>query len=166
MIYIEQDINLFTLPREYMLAHCISSDYVLGAGIAAQFRKRFDMATKLKLTGTCYSWCSTGRCVIIDMDGNFKSVTPKEGVFRVANLVTKQAFYNKPTLLSIEEALRDLKQQLQEVPEYRKIKRIGMPKIGSGLDMQKWEAVSAIIQDVFGDMDIEVRICTKKSALF
>lgn len=162
MIYIEQGIDLFSLSDDYMLAHCVSADYVLGAGIARQFRRRFDMARKLKITGTCGSWDDSGRCVIINMTRGGKMTIPQMGELRVANLVTKRYCVNKPTLKAIRESLEDLREQLQTVPEYKNIKRIGMPKIACGLDRQKWSDVSAIIQEVFDSMDIEIRVCTGK----
>lgn len=33
----EEQRDLFTAPQGYYLAHCISGDYALGAGIAKQF---------------------------------------------------------------------------------------------------------------------------------
>ena len=122
MIYIEQGIDLFSLSDDYMLAHCVSADYVLGAGIARQFRRRFDMARKLKITGTYGSWDDSGRCVIINMTRNGKMTTPQMGELRVANLVTKRYCVDKPTLKAIRESLEDLREQLQTVPEYKKVK--------------------------------------------
>lgn len=29
--------NLFTVPKDYFLCHCISADFALGAGIAKKF---------------------------------------------------------------------------------------------------------------------------------
>lgn len=166
MIYIEQGIDLFSLSDDYMLAHCVSADYALGAGIARQFRRRFDMAKNLKITGTYGSWDGSGRCVIINMTKNGQMTTPQKGELRVANLVTKRYCVNKPTLKTIREALEALREQLQTVPEYKKVKRIGMPKIACGLDRQNWSDVSAIIQDVFSDMDIEIRVCTGKPVAY
>lgn len=166
MIYIEQGIDLFSLSDDYMLAHCVSADYVLGAGIARQFRKRFDMAKKLRITGTCGSWDDSGRCVIINMTRCGDTTTPSQGVLRVANLVTKRYCVNKPTLKTIRDALEDLREQLQTDPGYKHVKRIGMPKIACGLDGQDWAEVSSIIQDVFNDMDIEIRVCTGKAVIF
>lgn len=40
--------NLFDCPKEYYLVHCISGDYALGAGIAKEFNRRYDMRIKLK----------------------------------------------------------------------------------------------------------------------
>ena len=163
MIYIEQAINLFSLSVDYMLAHCVSADYALGAGIAKQFRTRFDMSRKLKVTGTYGSWDGSGRCVIIDMTESGQMTTPSLGVLRVANLVTKRYCFNKPTLKTIRESLENLREKLQTEPAYKNVKRIGMPKIACGLDGQDWAEVSAIIQDVFSDMDIEIRVCTGKA---
>jgi len=162
MIYIEQNIDLFSLSQDYMLAHCVSADYVLGAGIARQFRKRFDIARKLKITGTCGSWDGSGRCVIINLTKDGKITIPNQGALRIANLVTKRYCFNKPTLKTIRDALENLHEKLQTEPGYKSVKRIGMPKIACGLGGQDWTKVSGIIQDVFSDMDIEVRVCTGK----
>lgn len=34
-----------------------------------------------------------------------------------------------------------------------------MPKIGCGLDRLQWGKVREIIKEIFGDLDIEVRVC-------
>lgn len=162
MIYVEQAIDLFSLPTNYMLAHCVSADYALGAGIAKQFCRRFDMAKKLRITGTQGSWDDSGRCIIIDMTESGQMTTPSQGRLRVANLVTKRYYFNKPTLKTIRDALESLRERLQTEPAYQNIKLLGMPKIACGLDRQDWDKVSKIIQDVFNDMDIEVRVCTGK----
>lgn len=47
MIYTEKNGDLFSASREYYLAHCISGDYALGAGIAKIFNKVYDMKNKL-----------------------------------------------------------------------------------------------------------------------
>jgi len=36
--------NLFILPENYLLTHCISSDARMGVGIAVAFRKKFDLS--------------------------------------------------------------------------------------------------------------------------
>lgn len=55
--------DLFTLPEDYYLAHCISSDAKMSAGIAVEFRKRFKLKSlqdKANLQpleiGTCYKY--------------------------------------------------------------------------------------------------------------
>lgn len=48
MTFTEKNMDLFSVPNDYYLAHCISADFALGAGIAVEFNKRFDMRRKLK----------------------------------------------------------------------------------------------------------------------
>lgn len=44
--YQEIKKDLFTVDDKYYLAHCISSDCKLGAGIAVEFQKRFNLRSK------------------------------------------------------------------------------------------------------------------------
>ena len=39
--------DLFTMPQGYYLAHCISADFALGAGIAKVFDNVYNMKFKL-----------------------------------------------------------------------------------------------------------------------
>ena len=36
----EEYRDLFTVPTDYVLVHCISADFTMGAGIAREFAKR------------------------------------------------------------------------------------------------------------------------------
>ena len=138
MIYKEELKDLFSVPNNYYLAHCISSDYALGAGIAVEFNKRFNMRKKLQEKH--HSKWEYGECVLIE---------------RILNLITKEKYWHKPTYKSITEALTNMK----EICLANNINKIAMPIIGCGLDRLKWEKVSEIIQQVFKDTDIEILVC-------
>ena len=145
MIYKEEVRDLFAVSEEYYLAHCISSDYALGAGIAVEFDKRFDMRRKLKEDAPDYWEYMTafnlkGECVLIE---------------RVLNLITKEKYYHKPTYKSMTHALRCMK----VVCEANNISKIAMPIIGCGLDRLQWDKVSKIIKETFKDTDIEILVC-------
>lgn len=43
MIYREEVRDLFSVPEDYYLAHCISADFGMGKGIVVEFNKRFNM---------------------------------------------------------------------------------------------------------------------------
>lgn len=43
MIFKEEKRDLFTVPDDYYLAHCISADFGMGKGIVVEFNKRFNM---------------------------------------------------------------------------------------------------------------------------
>ena len=48
MIYAEEVRDLFSVPEDYYLAHCISADFGMGKGIVVEFNKKFNMKYKLQ----------------------------------------------------------------------------------------------------------------------
>ena len=135
MIYREIKGDLFKAPTDFYLAHCISADYKLGAGIAVQFDKRYNMRSKLNRIG----YVGYPQVLLID---------------DVFNLITKEKYYHKPAHLTMCVVLMDMCRICKE----KEINKIAMPKIGCGLDRLQWGKVSQMIKDVFKDMDIEIRI--------
>lgn len=144
MTYREEKMDLLTVPQGYMIAHCISADFALGAGVAKQIDEAFNMREMLNLM-----W---GK--ISDMDGKWSApcCLPCMNVF---NLVTKERYYHKPTLNSLEVALNEMKDYAVEMG----VKKIAMPQIGCGLDRLNWSDVSVLIEEVFGGTDIEILVC-------
>jgi hypothetical protein len=146
MEYREERLDLFSCSSEYYLAHCISSDFALGKGIAVEFNTRFDMRNKLisnyypDLLNYYLSHGFSGRCIQVD---------------RVFNLVTKLKYWNKPTLQSLEESLYEMKFLIVS----QQVKKLAMPRIGCGLDRLNWDEVSNLIQRIFTDVDIEILVC-------
>ena len=151
MIYKEEKRDLFTLPGEYMLAHCISADYALGAGIAKIFRDKLGVKNALSKLYGKNNWNGKGRCEIVSV------LNESDETVYVANLITKCRYFQKPTYGSLEGSLLDMKQKLtHDFPEVRKI---GMPLIGCGLDRLQWDKVSEIIKQVFENTDFVIIIC-------
>lgn len=145
MIYKEEKRDLFTVPEEYYLAHCISADFGMGKGIVIEFNKRFDMKRKLQKTYPDYlnQWTHKkmiGDCIQQD---------------RVFNLITKERYYQKPTYKSLTIALKEMKDLCNEIH----VVKIAMPIIGCGLDRLQWDKVSEIIKDIFKDTNIEILVC-------
>lgn len=136
MKFEEKKANLFNFEKEYALAHCISSDYALGAGIAVDFNKKYHLKNNLQQVGS----------------GIYPDCIYINGIF---NLVTKKKYWNKPTYDSLEKSLRMMKEQAIKL----NILKIAMPKIGCGLDRLQWPQVREIIKKVFEDSDIEILIC-------
>lgn len=137
MQLIEKKMNLFEVDDKYYLAHCISSDHALGAGIAVEFAKRFHLKSKLFKVGSE----KYPDCILID---------------KVFNLVTKKNYWNKPTYESLITSLNKMKDQIIK----NDIKYLAMPKIASGLDRLSWGKVREIIQEIFKDVDIEILVCS------
>ncbi len=156
MIYKEVKKDLFTLDAEYVLAHCISADYALGAGIATIFRNKYGVKAALLRKFIQNKWDGIGRC---DFTNN-NEAEDGTGYPLVANLVTKEKCYHKPTYDTLKQALEDMKNGLINVyAPCGAVHKIGMPLIGCGIDRLKWERVSEIIKEVFADTDFEILVC-------
>lgn len=138
MRFEEIEEDLFALPDDYTLAHCISADAKMGKGIAVEFVRRFNLeplkerATREPLEiGACY----------------------REG--RVMNLVTKAKYFNKPTYISLKQAVHSLR----EACESNAVTKLAMPRIGSGLDRLRWEKVKEVLKQEFAGTEIEIVVC-------
>ena len=149
----EEKRDLFTMPDDYALVHCISADFKLGAGIAKEFDRRFNCRDNLfhvahgDMTdvwddGIC------GNCIVT----HTKHIEPI-----IFNLITKRNYWDKPTPETLKSALVAMRFNLYLYG----IKKVAMPRIGCGLDRQKWSDVRRLIEDVFCDTDIEIVVCVK-----
>ena len=143
MRYREEQRDLFSAGTDYYLAHCISADFGMGKGIVIEFNKRFDMKRKLQEKYPAYltRWNWThGDCI-------------REG--KVLNLITKERYYDKPTLVTLKNSLDKMK----EICLNENITKIAMPKIGCGLDKLSWTDVKQLLFETFEDTDIEIFVC-------
>ena len=132
--------NLFDYEKDYALAHCISADFALGAGIAKFFQARYSTRDELR-QGFPHVWNGTGYCIITNNN-------------HVINLVTKNNYFDKPTLRNVEAALAHMK----EICEDRGIYKIAMPRIGCGLDRLNWQDVKPIITDLFAATAFDIKV--------
>lgn len=130
--------DLFNAPQGEYLAHCISADFALGAGIAVKFDDEYDMRHKLQ-SFFLVTRANVGKALLVD---------------NVFNLVTKSRCYEKPTYDALRLALEDTRYNMKVLLA----KRLSMPKIGCGLDCLEWATVEEIIKEVFNDTDIEITI--------
>lgn len=131
--------DLFTMPQGYYLAHCISADFTLGAGIAKTFDEVYNMRLKLFKNYDNYEYRG-GDALPID---------------NVFNLVTKAKHWHKPTYESLRKSLEMMKEWLS----FLNVTKLAMPWVGCGLDRLNKVEVYNIICEVFEDMDIEIVIC-------
>ena len=137
MKYAEVHEDLFTKDGEGVyFAHCIAADYRLGAGIAVPFNKKYDLRRRLNKLGR-YA---------------FPDVIKLDNVY---NLVTKQKSHLKPTY----DDLRSSLYLLRDMIEVAGVKKLVIPRIGCGLDGLDWEKVSAMIQYIFSQSDVEITVC-------
>ena len=147
MVYKEEKRDLFSVDNDYYLVHCISADFKLGAGIAKEFERRFNLREDL-LYALGEKWYK-------EYDNTTDGYVLLHGKKRVIDLVTKTRYWHKPSIYTMECCLKKLRDGCMRDG----IKKIAMPKIGCGLDKLKWDDVSALIQKIFADTDIEVKVC-------
>ena len=149
MVLREEVRDLFTVPQGYYLAHCISGDYTLGAGIAKQFDEAYNMKLKLR----------TQHPFEIDFDGKKlydKFVGYALLVDNVFNLVTKPKCYHKPSYEEFEKALCGMRDMMENLD----ITKLAIPRLGCGLDGMEWSRVKELIEEVFEDTEVEILVCT------
>ncbi|XP_051781543.1 ADP-ribose glycohydrolase OARD1 isoform X2 [Erpetoichthys calabaricus] len=130
--------DLFSCPPTDALAHCISEDCRMGAGIAVIFKKKFGGVQELLMQKK-----TTGDCAVLKRDGRF-----------VYYLITKMKVFHKPTYSSLKSSLEAMKMHIVR----NEVKSLSMPRIGCGLDRLNWEQVSRMIEDLFKDTDIQITI--------
>lgn len=103
MNYMEMTGDLFAVPQGYYLAHCISGDFSLGAGIAKQFDEVYNMRFKLFRdypfeANEKYGY--VGKALLVD---------------NVFNLVTKPKHYHRPDYDTLLDTIIDMKDQCENL---------------------------------------------------
>ena len=120
MKFVEEQKDLFTVPQGYYLAHCISGDYALGAGIAKQFVEIYNMRYKLHKNYPLPNgekFANVGQALLID--NAFNLVTKP----KVNGLNIEKICYVIPK--PIELCKFDNQSREHPVPEYVLDKQIG-----------------------------------------
>lgn len=135
MIMIEIEKDLFTLPENHHLVHCISADCKLGAGIAKEFEQRYNLRGPLRELPVYMPGCVY--------------------IGKIFNLVTKTRYYHKPTYKNLQMSLR----MLNEWVKKENIKFLGMPRIGTGLDKLHWNKVKKLIEEEFKGTNVTITVC-------
>lgn len=152
MIFAEELGDIFERGKDCYLAHCISSDYALGAGVAVRFR---EMGVADLLKENYPEVCKNYKPCCLETTAGNKSEDYK-GVF---NLVTKEKYWQTPTYDSLKDALIDMREQIAAKYAQGEKITVVMPRIGCGLDKLDWNVVDEIITDVFIDAKVILIAC-------
>jgi len=137
MYYREEKRDIFTVPEDFYLAHCIASDLGMGKGIAVPMRKKFGLREKIKSSRESPVHPT---CILVD---------------RVFNLITKRRSCGKPTYTSLHKPLEIMRDIIVD----EGIEKVAMPKIGCGLDRLQWPKVREMIHDLFKNVEVEILVC-------
>jgi len=143
--------NIFNTSKDTLKIQCISADLAMGAGIALQFNQEYDIKNKLRTRFTDRQ--SIGQ--YIKTKGFCIFERP------VFNLVTKEHFYDKPTYETLQNALENMREQLEFLlidTEYTKENplQIVCPEIGCGLDRLDVNKVQGLLLKIFFDLPIQI----------
>jgi len=131
--------DLFTADLKYTLAHCVGNDFLMGKGIAVEFKKRYKNVDFLKENSK-----GVGTALYL------KSVNRN-----LFYLVTKPySARSKPTYSSLKLSLIDMFKQLKN----KKLEYLAIPKIGSGLDKLEWDKVKKIINEINSNYKINILV--------
>jgi len=121
--------------HEVVLVHCISQDCKMGAGIAKVVREKFgQVEEKLKPQEQ-------------KVGGIAWLFRPNDQNLAVANLITKQLFYHKPTEAALEECMHKLRDACLKCELWN----LCISPLGCALDGLSWKRVRAMLESVFTD---------------
>lgn len=128
--------DLFNANDSISLAHCVSRDFVMSKGIASTFKLKFGNVDYLKSQNQ-----GIGSVAILPLGSRF-----------IYYLITKEYYWNKPTYFTLQSSLWAMKEHCIQ----NKVKQLGMPMIGCGLDRLHWDRVKNIIEEVFQNTNINI----------
>lgn len=165
---------------DFYLVHCVSGDNAQGAGFAKVLNDRYhfrdalcaDLAESFpgfgidnwhfsKSSGDFYRMQRFPNCIRdkvqrMRFEGSIGCVYATERCPNILGLVTKEHYYNKPTLDNMRAALKNLHDRLDTVYYYCDnqplLTEIMMPHIGCGLDKLNWDDVKEIIFEELRDL--------------
>ena len=139
---IERQGDLLDFPHS--IAHCISADSKLGAGLAKQIKEYF-----LRYFPTKKEYKQ--QILHAQYLGHDKFLF---------HLIVKPRFFHKPTYRSLRKALLALRDQMN----FYRIDKLGIPNLSCGLDKLDWTEVQKIIHETFRDSKLELPVFTLKTA--
>jgi O-acetyl-ADP-ribose deacetylase (regulator of RNase III) len=129
--------DLFSVDSNYVIAHCVGNDFIMGRGIAVQFRNKFGNVEYLKKNTK-----GVGTALYL----NSKN-------YNIFYLITKPySSKSKPTYSSLKSSLIDMFKQMKE----KKLEYLAIPKIGCGLDRLDWDKVKEMINKLNEDYKINI----------
>lgn len=165
---------------DFYLVHCVSGDNAQGAGFAKVLNDRYHFRDSLcadlaegfpgfDLNGWSFDKrhgdffripllrdgngeYSAGKIQRMKFEGKIGTIYETERCPHILGLVTKDHYYDKPTLDTMRSAIWNLRARLETTAWCDKyddsmLTEIMMPHIGCGLDKLEWEDVKEVIFD-------------------
>lgn len=144
------ELFMGTTPQDYVLAHCIASDFGMFGGIAKEFVMRKDMKRKL------IQWAEEEGISEDTVGGTHQALVGKSIFIQdTYNMVTKPSTAYPPHgYASLYQCLEDVRaQMLQNNQNF-----LAIPRIGCGIDGLDWDNVRMVLTEAFKDTPIKVLV--------
>lgn len=144
--------DLFEFPKNWMLVQCVSADLEMGAGIATEFNRRYDVKNRAK------AMFPNGFQNKLGNIGGFFLPARNAMEPDIYCLVTKEKYFEKPTYRTMQLALKQMciDHILTGVAKYG---LIAMPAIGCGLDQLNINRVIQQLVDIFLTTNVQIDLC-------
>ncbi len=127
----------------YALAHCISADAIMVAGIAVDFCNHF-RGLRERVESE------------VQTKGTLIPIYIEEDECWIYNLVTKARHFERPTRRDFHESLV----KMQDHAVDNAVAEIHMPRLGAGLDCLNWNLTKQMILEVFRDQPVRLTVYT------
>lgn len=164
---------------DFYLVHCVSGDNAQGAGFAKilndrhrfrdslcadlaesfpgfgidgwTFDRRYRDFFRIPLLRNDHGEYSPGKIQRMKFECEIGSIYATERCPHILGLVTKERYYDKPTLDTMRIAIQELRKYLKRIwfcgNDDDMLIEVMMPHIGCGLDKLRWDDVKEIILD-------------------
>jgi hypothetical protein len=154
MKIIEQNGNILDVMKDHFIAHAISGDFTLGAGVAKIINENFG-ATQ---TDSCYDNLVEALNDNYEASDNFTVSNAGETflIEKVFNIVVKDFWRDRINENNLFLALMDLRRQCED----KNIDTLYMPKICCGREKMDWNKVKGLIENAFNGYDIVIIVLT------
>ena len=130
--------NLFDSETTISLVHCVSADFKMARGIALTFRRKFGNTDRLRKLNKKVTEIAT-----LEMENR-----------TIIYLITKEHYWQKPSYQDMFRSLMNLRKLCEE----RHITHLACPRMGCGLDGLNWDIVHAMLNYIFQNTEIKIRI--------
>lgn len=160
-MYREKKGNLFEnilpndAPEGVLFVQCISADLAMGAGIAVEFNRFFNIKNRmLALKADNDKWFEESGRETNPWD-RFITVGKAIYVDPVINMITKNKYWEKPTMDDFKQALTDIIGVVENLKMSKHVvKEIRLPMIGCGIDKLDWGNVRDLLIVLAADLSL------------
>ncbi|XP_045482836.1 uncharacterized protein LOC123686668 [Harmonia axyridis] len=139
-VTIEEQRDLFLVPGDYSLAHCVAQDLRMSRGIAVVFRKKFGRVSELVRQKP-----QLGKALKLFDRQRF-----------LFYLITKELSHKKPSYQELWRTLLSLREEIMK----HNVKKLAIPKLGCSLDQLNWRIVRNMLEFIFQGTGLQILVCT------